>query len=199
MYKSFLIKYGEIAIKGKNRYLFEEALVRQIRYALSFAEGSFEVRRLQGRIYVDALSEYDFDEVMEALSHVFGIVGICPVVLAEDEGFEALVKEVCAYFDRVYPDKHKTFKVHARRARKNYPMDSMELNAALGERLLTAFPELKVDVHRPDILLCVEIREKINIYSTEYPGPGGMPVGTNGRAMLLLSGGIDSPDRKSVV
>lgn len=193
MYKSFLIKYGEIAIKGKNRYLFEEALVRQIRYALAQADGAFKVRRLQGRIYVDALEDYDYEEVMEALSHVFGIVGICPVVLVEDEGFDALAKDVVAYVDKVYPDKNKTFKVHARRARKNYPMDSMELNAALGEKLLEAFPDLKVDVHHPDILLCVEIREKINIYSTEIKGPGGMPVGTNGRGMLLLSGGIDSP------
>ncbi len=193
MYKSFLIKYGEIAIKGKNRYLFEEALVRQIRYALAYVDGAFEVRRLQGRIYVDALEDYDYDEVMEALSHVFGIIGICPVVLAEDRGFDALAQDVIAYMDAAYPDKNKTFKVHARRARKNYPMDSMELNAALGEKLLETFSELKVDVHRPDILLCVEIREKINIYSTEIQGPGGMPVGTNGRAMLLLSGGIDSP------
>ena len=84
MYKSFLIKYGEIAIKGKNRYLFEEALVCQIRYALKEAEGEFHVRRLQGRIYVDAAGEYDYDEVMQALSHVFGIVGICPVVLLKD-------------------------------------------------------------------------------------------------------------------
>ena len=132
MYKSFLIKYGEIAIKGKNRYLFEEALVCQIRYALKEAEGEFHVRRLQGRIYVDAAGEYDYDEVMQALSHVFGIVGICPVVLLKDEGFERLAEDVIAYMDKVYPDKHLTFKVHARRARKNYPMDSMELNAALG-------------------------------------------------------------------
>ena len=193
MYKSFLIKYGEIAIKGKNRYLFEEALTCQIRYALRSVDGEFEVRRLQGRIYVDALSEYDYDEVLEALSHVFGIVGICPVVLVEDEGFDKLAEDVIAYMDKVYPDKHITFKVNARRARKNYPMDSMELNAALGEKILDAFPEIKVDVHNPDVLLCVEIREKINIYSTEIKGPGGMPVGTNGKAMLLLSGGIDSP------
>ncbi len=193
MYKSFLIKYGEIAIKGKNRYLFEEALTGQIRYALRSVDGEFEVRRLQGRIYVDALSEYEYDEVLEALSHVFGIVGICPVVLVEDEGFDKLAEDVIAYMDKVYPDKHITFKVNARRARKNYPMDSMELNAALGEKILDAFPEIKVDVHNPDVLLCVEIREKINIYSTEIKGPGGMPVGTNGKAMLLLSGGIDSP------
>ena len=193
MYKSFLIKYGEIAIKGKNRYLFEEALVNQIQYALKDVDGEFAVRRLQGRIYVDALSEYAYEEVMEALAHVFGIVGICPVVLVEDEGFDKLAADVISYIEKVYPDKHLTFKVHARRARKNYPMDSMQLNAMFGERILEAFPEMKVDVHHPDVLLCVEIRENINIYSTEEPGPGGMPVGTNGKAMLLLSGGIDSP------
>lgn len=193
MYKSFLIKYGEIAIKGKNRYLFEEALVKQIKYALKEAEGEFKVRRLQGRIYVDTLGEYDYDEVMEKLTHVFGIVGICPVVLVEDKGFDALAEDVISYLDKVYPDKNFTFKVHARRARKNYPMTSMELNAALGEKILEAFPEMKVDVHEPKVLVSVEIREEINIYSVEVKGAGGMPVGTNGRAMLLLSGGIDSP------
>ncbi len=193
MYQSFLIKYAEIAIKGKNRYIFEDALVRQIHRALKQVDGSFQVRRLQGRIYVDAKSEFDEDEVIGALSKVFGIVGICPVVLLEDEGFDKLAQEVTAYMDRVYPDKNITFKVHARRARKNYPMDSMELNAALGEKILEAFPEIRVDVHNPDVLLCVEIREEINLYSEEIKGPGGMPVGTNGKAMLLLSGGIDSP------
>ncbi|MDE6905865.1 MAG: tRNA 4-thiouridine(8) synthase ThiI [Lachnospiraceae bacterium] len=193
MYKSFLIKYGEIAIKGKNRYLFEEALVNQIKYALKDAEGEFKVRRLQGRIYVDTLGEYDYDEVMEKLTHVFGIVGICPVVLVEDKGFDALAEDVISYMDKVYLDKNITFKVHARRARKNYPMTSMELNAALGEKILEAFPEIKVDVHSPQVLVSVEIREEINIYSVEVKGAGGMPVGTNGRAMLLLSGGIDSP------
>ena len=82
----------------------------------------------------------------EALSHVFGIVGICPVVLVEDEGFDKFAEDVIAYMDKVYPDKHITFKVNARRARKNYPMDLMELNAALGEKILDAFPEIKVDV-----------------------------------------------------
>lgn len=193
MYKSFLIKYGEIAIKGKNRYLFEEALVNQIRYALKSVDGDFDVRRVQGRIYVDTLSAYDYDDVIEALSHVFGIVGICPVVLVEDEGFDKLAEDVITYMNAVYPDKNITFKVNSRRARKNYPMDSMELNAALGEKILEAFPEIKVDVHNPDVMLCVEVREKINIYAIEIEGPGGMPVGTNGKAMLLLSGGIDSP------
>lgn len=193
MFKAFLIKYAEIGIKGKNRYLFEEALVDQIRFALKKVEGEFKVHRTQGRIYVDALSEFDFDETVQGLQKVFGISGICPVVYAEDEGFEKLGKDVVEFIDRVYPEKNQTFKVHARRARKNYPMDSMEINCELGGVILDAYPEMKVDVHHPEIELNVEIREKIYIYSQIIPGPGGMPVGTNGKAMLLLSGGIDSP------
>ncbi len=193
MYKSFLIKYAEIGVKGKNRYLFEEALVKQIKYALKKAEGEFAVRRTDGRIYVDALTEFDYDETVENLQKVFGISGICPVVHVEDEGFEKLGEAVVRYIDDVYPDKHKTFKVAARRARKNYPLNSMEINMELGGILLDAYPEMRVDVHKPDILLNVEIRDMIYLYSEIIPGPGGMPVGTGGKAMLLLSGGIDSP------
>ena len=193
MFKAFLIKYGEIGIKGKNRHLFGDALVRQIKYALKPVEGEFQISKEQGRIYIEALSEFDYDEVLEHLQHVFGIVGICPVVLTEDEGFDKLAEDVVSYLDKRYPDKHLTFKVNTRRARKSYPMPSMEVNAALGERILDAFADMKVDVHNPDILINVEIRGKINIYSEIIPGPGGMPVGTNGKGMLLLSGGIDSP------
>ena len=193
MYKAFLIKYGEIGVKGKNRYLFEEALVRQIRYALKEVDGEFNVTKENGRIYATAVSDFDYDEAVAALKRVFGIIGICPVVQIEDNGFDDLAKHVVEYFDATYPDKNITFKVNARRARKNYPMDSMEINMELGGRLLDAFPELKVDVHKPEVLLQVEIRNKINIYSVEIPGPGGMPIGTAGKAMLLLSGGIDSP------
>lgn len=193
MYKAFLIKYGEIGVKGKNRYLFEDALVRQIRYALKEVDGEFNVTKENGRIYATAVSDFDYDEAVAALKRVFGIIGICPVVQIEDNGFDDLAKHVVEYFDTTYPDKNITFKVNARRARKNYPMDSMEINMELGGRLLDAFPELKVDVHKPEVLLQVEIRNKINIYSVEIPGPGGMPIGTAGKAMLLLSGGIDSP------
>ena len=193
MYKAFLIKYGEIGVKGKNRYLFEDALVRQIRYALKEVDGEFNVTKENGRIYATAVSDFDYDEAVAALKRVFGIIGICPVVQIEDNGFDDLAKHVVEYFDATYPEKNITFKVNARRARKNYPMDSMEINMELGGRLLDAFPELKVDVHKPEVLLQVEIRNKINIYSVEIPGPGGMPIGTAGKAMLLLSGGIDSP------
>ena len=193
MFTSFLIKYAEIGIKGKNRYLFEEALAKQIKYALKRCEGEFKVTRTQGRNYVDALSEFDFDETVANLKTVFGVSGICPVVYVEDEGFEKLSEDIVKYMDAVYPDKNITFKVNARRARKNYPMNSMEINGELGGVILDAFPEIRVDVHHPDVMLNVEIREKIYIYSEEIPGPGGMPVGSNGKAMLLLSGGIDSP------
>jgi len=193
MFQSFLIKYGEIGIKGKNRYLFEDALVRQIYHALKAVEGEFTVRKEQGRIFVDARSTFDFDETVEALQRVFGIVGICPMKQAEDEGFDALAAVVIHYMKEVHGETEQTFKVNARRARKNYPMTSMELNSDLGEKILEALPNLRVDVHKPDIMLNVEIREKIYIYSKVIPGPGGMPVGTNGKAMLLLSGGIDSP------
>ena len=193
MFKTILIKYGEIGIKGKNRYLFEDALMDQIRFALDQVEGEFEVRREQGRIYVDTEGSYDFDETIEALQRVFGIVGICPVRRVEDEGIEALGNDVIAFLSEVYDMKELSFKVDTRRARKNYPMESMQVNAYLGERILEAFPEVHVDVHKPNIMVHVEIREKIYIYSRIIPGPGGMPVGTNGKAMLLLSGGIDSP------
>lgn len=193
MFTAFLIKYAEIGVKGKNRYLFENALVQQIKYALKKCEGEFAVRKTDGRIYVDAVSEFDYEETVVHLQKVFGISGICPMVYVEDEGFDKLKETVVAYIGTVYPDKHKSFKVAARRARKNYPLNSMEINMELGGTILEAYPEMHVDVHKPDILLNVEIRDKVYIYSEIISGPGGMPVGTGGKAMLLLSGGIDSP------
>ncbi len=192
-YQSFLIKYAEIGTKGKNRYLFEDALIKQIRYSLRNVEGSFNVTKESGRIYVMAEGEYDYDDTIEALKRVFGIAGICPMVQIEDKDYENLKRSVVEYMDQVYPDKNLTFKVDARRGDKNYPVSSEQINRDMGEAILEAFPETKVDVHHPQVLLRVEVRQKINLFSLIIPGPGGMPVGTNGKAMLLLSGGIDSP------
>lgn len=192
-YQSFLIKYAEIGVKGKNRYMFEDALVKQIRFALGTTEGKFEVTKESGRIYANALTDFDYDDAVAALKRVFGISAICPMVQVDDLGFEELKVQVIQYLDQVYPEKRFTFKVNARRANKQYPMTSEEINRELGEVILERFPELKVDVHRPEVMIHVEIRSRINMYSQVIPGPGGMPVGTNGRAMLLLSGGIDSP------
>lgn len=194
MYKAFLIKYGEIGTKGKNRYLFEDALIRQIKRALKKVQGNFIVTKEQGRVYVDTEGEFDYDGAVAALKTVFGILWICPMLQIEDNGFEDLSEQVIAYLKNVYGTEKKTFKVDARRARKNYPKNSMEINMDLGEKIIEAFPEqFTVDVHKPDFFLNVEIRSKINIFSEFIPGPGGMPVGTNGKATLLLSGGIDSP------
>ena len=193
MFTSFLIKYGEIGVKGKNRYLFENALMQQIKYALRRCEGEFEIRKAEGRIYVEAQSDFDYDETIDNLKTVFGITGICPMKYVEDEGFDKLKETVIDYINEVYEDKNFTFKIHARRARKNYPLDSMQINADLGEVVLDTFPGVSVDVHNPEVTIFVEIREMIYLYSEIIPGPGGMPVGTNGKGMLLLSGGIDSP------
>ena len=193
MFQAFLIKYAEIGIKGKNRYLFEDALVRHMERALKDVDGSFQISREMGRIYVHTEGEFDYDGAVEALQRVFGIAGICPAVIVEDEGYEKLAAAVVDYVKKVYPDSRQTFKVCARRANKTYPLNSMELNMELGGEILEACPGMTVDVHHPDIYLTVEVRQKIYIYSEEIPGPGGMPVGTNGSAMLLLSGGIDSP------
>ena len=192
-YKSFLIKYAEIGVKGKNRFMFEDALVTQIRHALKDIDGDFMVVKESGRIYATAESEYDFDEAIETLKRIFGIAAICPMVQVDDNGYEDLKKQVLAYVDEVYEDKNFTFKVNARRGNKKYPVNSDQINRDLGEVILEAFPETKVDVHHPEVMLHVEVRNRINIYSIVIPGPGGMPVGTNGKAMLLLSGGIDSP------
>lgn len=191
-YKMFLIKYAEIGTKGKNRYVFEDAMCKRMRSRLK-SLGDFEVKREYGRIFVEAFSEYDYDDVMEVLGSVFGIVGICPVVVVEDTSFDKISKAVVEYIDKEYSDKNFTFKVHARRNDKNYPKSSMELNCDLGAALLDKFSGLRVDVHEPEVMVNVEVRNVAYIYSKTIPGPGGLPVGTNGKGMVLLSGGIDSP------
>ena len=193
MYKAFLIKYAEIAIKGKNRYIFEDALVQQIKHQLRNVEGTFKVVKEMGRIFVYPQDEFDYEEAVEALKRVFGIYGICPAVVLEDQGFQQLSKDVADYVKKVYGEKALTFKVNTRRNKKSYPMQSMEVSSELGGVVLDACPNMKVDVHNPQVTVNVEIRNKIYLYSENIPGPGGMPLGTNGSAMLLLSGGIDSP------
>lgn len=193
MYQAFLVKYGEIGVKGKNRHLFEDALIHQIKYTLKYVDGDFSVTKEQGRIYVESQGEFDYEETVAALKTVFGIVAFCPVVICPEEGFERLSQDMLQYVGHAYGNQEITFKVHTRRGKKDYPMESMEISAELGGRILDAFPAMKVDVHHPQVMFEVEIRSRVFLYSEVIAGPGGMPVGTNGKAMLLLSGGIDSP------
>ena len=192
MYRAFLIKYGEIGLKGKNRHVFENMLKDQIKYHLDKL-GEFEVIREQGRIFVSCPEEYDYEETVGELQKVFGVVGICPVVVVDSTDWETVTEAALEYVDKFYEKKEFTFKVEAKRADKRYPMTSPEMCCKLGESLLRRFETLKVDVHEPQVRVFVEVRTKSYIYSHIIPGPGGMPVGSGGKAMLLLSGGIDSP------
>lgn len=191
-YKTFLIKYAEIGTKGKNRYVFEDVLCQQIKNHVA-ALGEFTIRREYGRIFLEAESAYDYEDLIAELQKVFGIVGICPIVVEEQVTFDAIKNKAIEYMRGCYGDKALTFKVNARRTNKKFPLKSMELNSEIGHYLLEEFPNLSVDVHKPDVMLNIEVRERVYIYSETIKGAGGLPVGTNGKAMLLLSGGIDSP------
>ncbi len=192
MFKAFLLKYAEIGLKGNNRYLFENALRDRVKDALR-PLGEYMVSREQGRIFVECPENYDYEESIAAIKRVFGISSICPVVVINGTDWETLTQEVGDYVEKMYPDRNFTFKVEAKRADKKYPMTSPEICIEMGAYLLKRFPELKVDVHNPEVRITVEVRTQSYVYSINIPGLGGMPVGTNGKAMLLLSGGIDSP------
>ena len=192
-YHSFLIKYAEIGTKGKNRYIFEDALMHDIRHKLDKVDGEFAIQKEQGSIYVNAKSEYEYGDVIDALSRVFGITGICPMMQIDKCGYDELRQKVLEFVKEEHPEQSFSFKVHARRADKHYPVNSDVINADVGYDILCAYPEARVDVHKPDFIVYIEVRQKINVYTRVLPGAGGMPMGTNGKAMLLLSGGIDSP------
>ncbi len=194
MYRAFLIKYSEIGIKGKNRYLFEDALCHNINTALSNVEGDFIVSKEQGRIYIEVRSEtYDYEDAVNTLKRVFGIAAICPVMLLDSKDWDKICEAAVKHVGERYEDRNFTFKVEAKRGDKSFPYTSPEIGIHLGAVLIDAFPELKVDVHNPSVRVTVEIRKMTYIYSESIKGLGGMPVGTSGKAMLLLSGGIDSP------
>lgn len=193
MVKAFLIKYSEIGIKGKNRYIFEDALRSRVAEKLKKCEGDFLVERENGRIYVEAKGQYDYDEVIGHLTKCFGIAHICPVVLVEDKTFDHVCRELVAHMKDELGDREFTFKVFAKRSDKRYEMTSPEICREAGACILDHMPNASVDVHNPEVSVNVEIRHRAYVYVTSIRGPGGMPVGTSGRAMLLLSGGIDSP------
>ena len=192
--KAVMIRYGELALKGQNRPFFEDTLVRNIKKRLSDLD-SVMVKKEQGRIFVENLSEEYFDEAIERLKRVFGIVGItiCEVAEKNLEGIKQAAEVVTK--SELEMGK-KTFKVETKRADKKFELKSPEVSKLIGALILRKFAEmygLCVDVHNPDFILNIEIRDKVYVYSSEEKGIGGMPLGTGGRAHLLLSGGIDSP------
>lgn len=192
MSEIILIKEGEIAIKGLNKRSFEDAMVKNIRRRLSRL-GKFEYERSQSTVVIRPLDEdVDFDEVEDAVSKVFGIAAYCRALVAKKD-FEVIADSAIEY-NREVLETARSFKVNAKRADKHFPMRSPEICAELGGRILDAFPHLVVDVNNPDVIITVEVRQtEAYIHSGNKKGAGGIPVGTSGQAMVLLSGGIDSP------
>ena len=191
MEKLLLLRYGEIHLKGLNRPFFERRLIENIQNAV--AQTQAEVRREQGRIYVWGLREDEFDGAIESLTRVFGIHSISPAFTAEKD-WQKICEAACSLMEERLEGLEKaSFKVFARRADKTFPMNSDAIGREMGHVLLERFPQLHVDVHAPEIKVCIEIRERAFLYMEEIAGAGGMPTGTAGRAALLISGGIDSP------
>lgn len=187
-----LIRYGEIFLKGLNRPFFEQKLIDNVKKAI-YEFKDAKVIQGQGRLYVEGID--DVAGAIDRLTRVFGIVSVSPALkLGKDmDTIENGVKLIMEDAISKHRTDNLTFKVESRRADKSFPMNSMELNRELGALLLREFPNLKVDVHNPQVLVSVEVRERTYVYYEKIDGAGGMPVGTNGKATLLLSGGIDSP------
>ena len=180
-----MVRYGEIFLKGLNRPYFIRALVRKIRYAVRGMGADVHVH--DGRILIRGFSEPE--ECIDRVTRVFGVHSVTPAVEMPKEDFDA----ICDQAIKMTKDLSGTFKVNARRSDKRYPMNSPAINEEVGYRILNANPNLKVDVHHPEHVLNIEIRDMAYLYVRVVPAVGGMPVGTNGNATLLLSGGIDSP------
>ncbi len=186
-----LLKYGEISLKGLNRPMFEKQLLANVAKALA-PLGKFSIRKSQSTVYVEPLGDdIDMQAATERLSKVFGIVNICPAAKCQKtiEDIERTTLECLSQIDL----NGKTFKVEAKREDKQFPMNSPQLCRHMGAVILKNTEGLSVDVHNPDILVQIEIRKEAFIFTQKFSGAGGMPVGTAGRAALLLSGGIDSP------
>ncbi len=192
MEKVLLVRYAEIHLKGLNRPYFERALTDNMKRALHGMKPVIE--REHGRIYVRGIAEEDFDSALDRLTRVFGIHSVSPAAAVEKD-WETVVAAALDLMEKKLSSAGAgtTFKVFARRSDKHYFMNSDMINKELGGRVLDRFPGLSVDVHKPEIKLSVEIRDMAYVYCEEIPGANGMPVGTAGKASLLISGGIDSP------
>ena len=185
MRELLLVRYGEIFLKGLNRPYFIRELIKKIRHAVKDLGGNVWLN--DSRIFVSDFT--DLEECIRQVTKVFGVHSVCPAVEMPKDDFEA----ICNKAIDMMSDLSGTFKVVARRSDKRYFMDSPQINGQVGGRILHANPNLTVDVKKPDHVLNVEIRDLCYLYAKVIPAVGGMPVGTNGRATLLLSGGIDSP------
>lgn len=187
-----LVKYGEMALKGLNKKSFEDMLIKNIKRRLK-PLGKFQLTSAQSTTYITPLDEdIDLNEVVEVVGKIFGIAALCRACVCE-KNFEDICEKSYEYLEDVL-GRAKTFKVNAKRSDKAFPMKSPEICMELGGRLLEKFPHLSVDVKNPEVMVTVEVRdENAFVHAENIKGAGGLPVGSSGKAMLLLSGGIDSP------
>lgn len=193
MKEIILLKDGEIVLKGLNRRTFEDVLKKNVKNSL-ISLGRFEISSAQSTIYVKPLSEdIDLDEVCDRVSRVFGIVTYCRAAVCEEKTLESVLETAPKYLEKELRNA-KTFKVEAKRSDKRFPYKSPEICRELGGKILESYPHLKVDVHNPEVTVTVEIRDfGAYVHSAPLKGAGGIPVGTGGKAAILISGGIDSP------
>ena len=193
MDKIILVRYEEIFLKGLNKHIFENKLIKNIKQKLE-SLGNTKITKSQSRIYIESPdADFDIKEAIFILTKIFGIASVSPVIRIKSD-YEMIKKTSLSMVGELIERKsHKTFKVETKRGNKSFPMNSPQICADLGGYILSNFPQLKVDVHNPDFILYVEIRENTYLYSEIIPSVKGLPTGTGGLATLLLSGGIDSP------
>ncbi len=193
MKEIILVRYGEIILKGLNRPVFEDKLISNIKSAI-YKFGKAKVSKSQGRIYVEPEDEnYDFDQVLQKITNIFGVVSVSPVWKIDTDYEQIKNYSLKMAQDLVNQYGYKTFKVETKRGNKKFPMQSPEVSADVGGHIWENIPGLTVDVKNPDFIIFLEIRESSYVYSQIIKAHGGMPIGSNGKALLLLSGGIDSP------
>lgn len=193
MDKIILVRYEEIFLKGLNKYVFENKLIKNIKLKLVNL-GDIKVTKSQSRIYIESQdSDYDMEEAILRLTKIFGIASVSPVTRIPSDYEDIKKTSIDIVRELLERKTYKTFKVEAKRGDKSFPMNSPRICADLGGHLLDGFPQLKVDVHNPDFIFYVEVREQTYLYSEIIPSAKGLPTGTGGLATLLLSGGIDSP------
>ena len=192
MKEIILIKNGELVLKGLNRNTFEDVLVKNIKKRIS-KYGEFTLKRAQSTIFIEPRDEnFEFEKALDAVSKVFGIAGYSRACVCE-KNMQSIIDNSKEYLKSTLPTA-KTFKVEAKRSDKTFPLKSPEICYELGGQLLATFPHLRVDVHNPDVTVTVEVRDyNAYIRANQLHGAGGLPVGTAGRAAILISGGIDSP------
>jgi len=190
---TFIVRCGEVALKGLNKPYFERMLVDRIRRALK-KYSSVEVKRNEGLIFVKAPKELDPELIVGDISRVFGVASISPAVEITSD-LEEIGQAAIEFMKNLIDKKGvNTFKIEAKRADKNFPVKSPDIARMIGAKVLIGCKVLKVDVHNPDCHLFVDVRrDKSYIYEQKISGFGGLPLGTNGKGLVLLSGGIDSP------